>query len=140
MAVWHAGAQRRRPVEWGQGVRRRSARVWSLMTTCEGGHPAVVRFTLPDYGDADELFQCRPCGELVIVNPDAEYYVGPRWDDLRSTVSCPTCNESLEYALAYPSNFRCGQCGRINLLRDPIPTAYPPDSESEILEGWDPYS
>jgi hypothetical protein len=113
-------------------------RSWTDEAQCPNGHAVDVVFTLPDYGDAPALYQCRTSGDLFCVSLDAEHYIGPPWDTRRRSEECPTCRESLEYAISYPDNFRCPVCGELGRYEVDI-TRYPDESRSTVSNCWDPY-
>lgn len=118
--------------------KRTSARTWPVHSKCPNRHDVALYLTLPDYGDPDSLYQCRRCGDIVIVKPESEFYIGPDWEELRRSARCPTCSDSLEFALSYPDNFRCEECGAVGHFIQQV-DAYPDDSADTVLEGWDPY-
>ena len=97
-----------------------------------------VVYTLPDYGDAPELYQCSVSGDLFRIAPEAEEYIGPAWDQRRKTEHCPTCSESLEFACSYPDNFCCPECRAIGRY-EPDTTTYPDENRSVMVGCWDPY-
>jgi predicted RNA-binding Zn-ribbon protein involved in translation (DUF1610 family) len=105
--------------------------------TCPDGHVIAIAFALPDRGDCVRFYQCSSCGSLVGIDPDAEYYIGPEWDVLRSRTACQDCGELLEEARAYPDHFRCPECGVTGSFD--VPETYPPDGERCIVDAWNPY-
>lgn len=111
---------------------------WRKVVECKCGHAAEIFFTLPDYGDAPVLYQCSKSGDFIAVSPDAEDYVGPRWDVRRQTEHCPTCGELLALAPRYPDTFRCPECGTVNQIVLKV-DRYPDDDERSQIDCWDPY-
>ncbi len=107
------------------------------MTRCPNGHTVEVVFDLPDYGDAAALYQCARCWTLIVVDPGAEFYVGPPWDQKRTEAPCPSCAGSLVDARLYPDHFVCPLCGEVGSFE--VPGRYPPDEERTTITGWDPY-
>lgn len=120
-------------------MRRSQVRAWRDEAHCPNGHTVEIFFTLPDYGDAPDLYQCRTSGDLFCVSPGAEEYVGPAWDQRRKSEYCPTCNESLEFASSYPDTFRCPVCGASGRYETDT-NAYPDDDRSVVTPCWDPYA
>jgi len=110
-------------------------RVWFADVVC-GGAPVRVYYALPDTFFDVVLFACSACSAIIGVDREREQYSGKKFDDLRRTLNCPNCNESLSTAFEYPQTFRCpdGSHGHFDL-----PSDYPPDSELVELEVWDPY-
>jgi hypothetical protein len=119
-------------------MRRSEVGGYRLTGTCPVGHLGDLVVTLPDYGDAPDLYQCAGCGQLIGVSRDAQSYVGPAWDQKRISESCPNCETSLADAWLYPDHFRCSICAEIGtqLMR---PATYPPDDQRVTIEVWDPY-
>jgi hypothetical protein len=119
-------------------MKQRQVGVWQGAGVCPSGHQVEVSFTLPDYGDAPSLYQCPHCSGLVVIDPDAELYVGPAWDCLRAEALCPSCSKALRECWLYPDHFRCPQCGSLGTFD--VPESYPPESERSVLTAWDPYA
>jgi hypothetical protein len=71
-----------------EGVKRRQVGVWQAVAVCPSGHHVEISCTLPHYGDAPALYQCSHCADLVVIDPDAVYYVGPAWDSLHADATC----------------------------------------------------
>lgn len=116
-----------------------TVRAWLGEARCPNGHHSEVAYTLPDFGDAPALYQCPASGDLFAISPDAEHYIGPPWDTLRSNTQCPTCGISLETAPYYPDAYRCPICGEsshyvVDLRR------YPDESLTTEVACWNPYA
>jgi len=118
-------------------VQQRQIGGWRGEATCPEDHRVPVTFTLPDYGDAPSLFQCPECSELVSVDPSAEQYIGPAWDQMRDGSSCPGCGDALGHARLYPDHFRCPECGSVGTFEPPA--TYSPDEMRTLIAAWDPY-
>jgi DNA-directed RNA polymerase subunit RPC12/RpoP len=97
-----------------------------------------VTFTLPDYGDAAALYQCSKCGDLLAIDPEAEHYIGPGWDELRARTDCPRCAAPLDEARLYPDHFRCPTCSAVGTFT--LPAEYPDESRRVALSCWSPYT
>lgn len=110
-------------------------RVWYRDVPCNGADTRVY-FVLPDTFFNVTLFQCAACSAIIGVDRDGEGYSGKKFENLRGSLECPNCGESLANAYEYPQTFRCadGSEGHFELPRE-----YPPDSELVELEVWDPY-
>ena len=119
-------------------MEQRQIRAWRGEALCPADHRVPVTFTLPDYGDAPGLFQCPECSDLVAVDPQAEHYVGPPWDQMRDGLACPSCGDSLGHAWLYPDHFRCPECSQVGTFE--LPETYPADESSTIVTCWDPYA
>jgi hypothetical protein len=118
-------------------MERRSTRGYEASAQCAQGHENRVTFTLPDFGDAVALYQCRQCRALIGVDPDAEHYVGPAWDTLRTSAVCPDCGAELLDARSYPDAFGCSHCAAVGSFTPP--ETYPEAGDVPI-EFWDPYA
>jgi hypothetical protein len=116
-------------------MKRLLIRVWFADVLCNG-MKVRVHYVLPDTFFDMVLFACSGCSEIIGVDREREHYLGKRFENIRSTLKCPDCNESLATAFEYPQTFRCpdGSWGHFNL-----PSEYPPDSQLVELEVWDPY-
>jgi hypothetical protein len=116
-------------------MKRLRIRVWSSDVMCRD-MPVRVYFSLPDTFYDVVLFSCSACSAIIAVDREREQYSGKKFDDLRATLNCPSCSESLISAFEYPQTFRCpdGSLGHFE-----TPSVYPPDSDLIELEVWDPY-
>jgi rubredoxin len=110
-------------------------RAWPVDVLC-GGANVRVHFVLPDTFFDVTLFACAACSAIIGVDRERERYSGKKFEDLRKSLRCPNCNESLTTAMEYPQTFQCpdGTLGHFDL-----PSDYPPDTDLVELEVWDPY-
>jgi DNA-directed RNA polymerase subunit RPC12/RpoP len=120
-------------------MRRSGVSGYRTTGTCPLGHVTELVITLPDYGDAKDLYQCAGCGELFGVSPDAEAYIGPAWDQKRINEACPNCGTNLQDAWLYPDHFRCLTCDEIG-TEFQRPATYPSDDQRVVIDVWDPYT
>jgi rubredoxin len=119
-------------------VDRVSVGGWRGHATCPDEHLVEVAFTLADYGDAPALYQCPQCSDLIAVDPQAEQYIGPEWDQMRDGLICPSCGDGLGHAWLYPDHFRCPECGGVGTFD--LPDSYPPDDMRVAVSCWNPYA
>jgi DNA-directed RNA polymerase subunit RPC12/RpoP len=127
-----------RTVRHDWSVERRTIAGWKGEALCPDEHEVSVIYTLPDYGDGSSLYQCAQCGDLVVIDPNAERYVGPDWDQKREVTTCPSCGEKLGHAWLYPDHFRCPECGSIGSFEPP--PFHPSDEQRTSISAWDPYA
>ena len=96
-----------------------------------------VFYTLPDFGDWNHLYSCTNCGTLFVASPEDEHYSGISIQKRIEFLKCPECSSSLAKSLQpYPQIFRASDG---NLNRFEPDRAYPPDSESAVIEVWNLY-
>jgi len=120
-------------------MKKASVRCWKAHAKCDSGEVVDVYYTVPDFGDQYELFTCLNCGEIFAVHPDAEYYSGVPFEELKQRLRCPVCSEPLKYAVKYPDTYLCPQ-SKVKGSWVRGSRFIPPDDESTIQSFWDPYS
>ena len=121
-----------------ESMGRRGVRGWSEEACCPRGQSVSVFLSLPDYGDAIQLYTCLTCGAVFAVDPEVEHYSGPAFSLLKRDLVCPECSASLAGAVPYPEQFVCPCHGeRGSYVR--IAREYPAH-EPEVRFYWDPYA
>lgn len=98
-----------------------------------------VPFTVPDFGDAPQLFTCAKCGALFAVDPEQEFYMKRSFVGEKQKLQCPECRATLGEALPYPANFVCKSTGQLDHYEQTT-RDIPADEESTVAEFWNPLS
>jgi len=120
-------------------MKTRGVRCWKAAGRCDNGHTVEVYFTVPDFGDSDKLFTCLACAAIYVVNPDAEYYSGVPFEQLRQTTSCEVCGRTLMELAQYPETFLCIHDRELgHFFRND--RTIPPSDDALVKDFWDPYS
>lgn len=114
-------------------------RCWRAIAGCAGKNQQPVYFTVPDFGDVPRLYVCPKCGALFVVDPEAEHYSKRNFDEEKSSMKCPECQNGLGDLLLYPQSYRNESSGEIEHF-ERVSRAIPPDDQSIILELWNPLS
>jgi rubredoxin len=112
-------------------------RCYPTVTQC-GTAKIPLFFTVADFRYFDQLFTCVNCGAVLAVDADREHYSRVPFEMLKRKLSCPDCGSSLETAAQYPDTFICPDGSVGHYMRGD--NSIPPDSESVIVDLWDPYS
>lgn len=118
-------------------MKKTRVQCWKTVVQCADGTQQTLVFTVPDFGDAHQLFTCPKCGALFAVDPDEEFYTKRSFLRERQKLQCPQCGTSLADALAYPANFRCESTGQLDHHEQDRRTI-PPQKDSIVMEVWNP--
>ena len=117
-------------------MKRKKVRCWEADVRCPEGEVQVVWFTVPDFGDAPRLYTCHNCGAIFAVDADEEFYKKRNFEQEKTSILCPECNETLASALPYPQNFRCQKTGQFRSYV--VPKEIPHDYDAYVREFWNP--
>jgi DNA-directed RNA polymerase subunit RPC12/RpoP len=118
-------------------MKKIKVRCWKEITGCVGEHQQPVYFTVSDFYAAFRLYVCPKCGALFAVDPEAEHYSKRNFEEERSNMECPQCQNSLSNLLPYPDNYRNELTGEIEHFEQ-TSRLIPSDDQSIILEFWNP--
>jgi DNA-directed RNA polymerase subunit RPC12/RpoP len=112
-------------------------RCWKEIAGFSGESQQVVYFTVSDFYEAHRLYVCPKCGALFAIDPEAEHYSKRNFEREKDGMTCPECGNGLGDLLPYPENYRNEATGEIEHF-DRASRTIPPDSQSTILEVWNP--
>jgi hypothetical protein len=112
-------------------------RCWQEIAGCAGEDQQPVYFTVSDFYDAHRLYTCPNYGALFANDPSQETYLDRKFDEEKSSMTCPECQTGLADVLAYPRNYRNERTGEIEHF-DRLSRTIPADEQSIILELWNP--